>query len=28
MTSASGRIIPKVDPDANIAKLLKLRADI
>jgi hypothetical protein len=28
MTSSSGRIIPKVDAKANIAYLLKLRADI
>jgi len=28
MTSPSGRIIPQVDPKANIAYLLKLRADI
>jgi hypothetical protein len=28
MTSTSGKIIPEVDPGANITKLLKLRADI
>lgn len=28
MTSTSGKIIPEIDPGANIAKLLKLRADI
>lgn len=28
MTSPSGRIVPKIDPKANIAYLLKLRADI
>jgi hypothetical protein len=28
MTSPSGRIIPQIDPRANIAYLLKLRADI
>jgi hypothetical protein len=27
-TSASGKIIPKIDPKANIAALLKLRTDI
>jgi len=27
-TSSNGKIIPKIDPDANIAKLLKLRTDI
>ena len=27
-TSSDGKIIPKIDPDANIAKLLKLRTDI
>jgi hypothetical protein len=28
MTSASGKIIPQIDPKANVASLLKLRADI
>jgi hypothetical protein len=28
MTSASGKIIPKIDPKSNIAHILKLRADI
>ncbi|MEM2521638.1 MAG: DUF4438 domain-containing protein, partial [Candidatus Bathyarchaeia archaeon] len=28
MTSSSGKIIPKIDPKANIAWLLKLRTDI
>jgi hypothetical protein len=28
MTSTSGKIIPKIDAKANIASLLKLRADI
>ena len=27
-TSGKGRIVPKIDPDANIAKLLKLRDDL
>lgn len=27
-TSSKGKIIPKIDPDANIAKLLKLRDDL
>ena len=27
-TSSNGKIIPKIDPDANITKLLKLRTDI
>lgn len=28
MTSTSGSIIPEIDPNANVARLLKLRADI
>ena len=27
-TSSNGKIIPRIDPDANIAKLLKLRNDL
>jgi len=27
-TSSNGKIIPRIDPDANIAKLLKLRDDV
>jgi hypothetical protein len=25
LTSRSGKIVPKIDPDANIAKILKLK---